>query len=106
MPVLAVTEKSFDREVVASRLPVLVEFWASWCGPCGALAQVLDGVVLSHDGRLKVCKINVDENPKLAKKFGVRGVPALALFLGGNLLALKVGALDLSKVTAFLGSNL
>jgi len=101
-----VTDDTFDPEVIKSELPVLVDYWAEWCGPCKSIAPLLDEVARTYDGRLKVAKINVDENQLVPAKFGIRGIPTLMLFKNGNLEATRVGALSKSQLTAFLDSNI
>jgi thioredoxin 1 len=93
-----VTDDSFEPEVLKSDVPVLVDYWAEWCGPCKSIAPILEAVAKEYDGRLKVAKINVDENQSTPAKFGIRGIPTLMLFKNGNVEATKVGAL--SKVPA------
>jgi thioredoxin 1 len=101
-----VTDDAFEPEVLNSDLPVLVEYWAEWCGPCKSIAPILDEVAQEYGGRLKVAKMNVDENQQVPAKFGIRGIPTLMLFKNGNLEATKVGALSKSQLTAFLDSNI
>ena len=101
-----VTDDTFEPEVLKSATPVLVDYWAEWCGPCKSIAPILDEVAREYDGRLKVAKINVDENQLTPAKFGVRGIPTLMLFKNGNLEATRVGALSKSQLTAFLDSNI
>jgi thioredoxin 1 len=101
-----VTDDTFEPEVLNSDLPVLVDYWAEWCGPCKSIAPILDEVAQEYDGRLKVAKMNVDENQQVPAKFGIRGIPTLMLFKNGNLEATKVGALSKSQLTAFLDSNI
>jgi thioredoxin 1 len=101
-----VTDESFDPEVLKSDVPVLVDYWAEWCGPCKAVAPVLDEVAREYSGKLKVAKLNVDENQEIPKKYGIRGIPTLMLFKNGNIEATKVGALSKSQLTAFLDSNI
>jgi thioredoxin 1 len=101
-----VTDETFEPEVLKSETPVLVDYWAEWCGPCKSIAPILDEVAREYDGRLKVAKINVDENQQTPAKFGVRGIPTLMLFKNGNLEATRVGALSKSQLTAFLDSNI
>ena len=101
-----VTDDNFGAEVLQSEVPVLVDYWAEWCGPCKSIAPVLEAVAKEYDGRLKVAKINVDENQTTPAKFGIRGIPTLMLFKNGNVEATKVGALSKSQLTAFLDSNI
>src|SRR6185295_12491533 len=92
-----VTDESFDPEVLKSETPVLVDYWAEWCGPCKSIAPILDEVAKEYSGRLKVAKINVDENQAVPAKFGIRGIPTLMLFKNGNVEATRVGALSKSQ---------
>ena len=101
-----VTDANFDSEVLQSDLPVLVDYWAEWCGPCKMIAPILEEIVAEYDGRLKVAKLNIDENPDTPPKFGIRGIPTLMLFKGGDIEATKVGALSKSQLSAFIDSNL
>jgi thioredoxin 1 len=101
-----VTDASFETEVLSSRVPVLVDYWAEWCGPCKSIAPILDEVAKEYQGRLKIAKINVDENQSVPAKFGIRGIPTLMLFKNGNVEATRVGALSKSQLTAFLDSNI
>ncbi len=101
-----VTDDSFEPEVLKSEVPVLVDYWAEWCGPCKSIAPILEQLAREYDGRLKIAKINVDENQQVPAKFGIRGIPTLMLFKNGNLEATRVGALSKSQLTAFLDSNI
>ena len=101
-----VSDASFDADVLKSDKPVLVDYWAEWCGPCKMIAPILDEVSRDYDGRLQETKMNVDENRDVPAKFGIRGIPTLMLFKGGQLAATKVGALSKSQLTAFIDGNL
>lgn len=101
-----VTDATFKTEVLESSVPVLVDYWAEWCGPCKMIAPILDEVAREYAGRLKVAKLNIDDNPKTPGEYGIRGIPTLILFKGGNAEATKVGALSKSQLTAFVDSNL
>ena len=101
-----VTDDTFDAEVLQSQSPVLVDYWAEWCGPCKAIAPTLEEVAKQYSGKLKVAKVNVDENQEIPRKYGIRGIPTLMLFKNGNIEATKVGALSKSQLTAFLDSNI
>jgi len=101
-----VTADTFDSEVLQSATPVLVDYWAEWCGPCKMIAPILDDVAQAYSGRLKVAKLNIDENQATPPKYGIRGIPTLMLFKNGNMEAMKVGALSKSQLTAFIDSNI
>ena len=101
-----VTDDTFEAEVLQSQGPVLVDYWAEWCGPCKAIAPTLEEVAKEYTGKLKVAKVNVDENQEIPRKYGIRGIPTLMLFKNGNIEATKVGALSKSQLTAFLDSNI
>jgi thioredoxin 1 len=101
-----VTDATFEPDVLKSDTPVLVDYWAEWCGPCKAIAPILDEVAKEYGGKLKVMKLNVDENHQVPKKYNIRGIPTLMLFKNGNVEATKVGALSKSQLTAFLDSNI
>jgi len=101
-----VTDATFKSEVLESSLPVLVDYWAEWCGPCKMVAPILDDIAKDYAGKLKVAKLNIDDNQKTPGEFGVRGIPTLMLFKGGNVEATKVGALSKSQLAAFIDSNL
>ena len=101
-----VSDASFEADVLKSEQPVLVDYWAEWCGPCKAIAPVLDDVAKAYDGRLRIAKVNVDENRDVPARFGIRGIPTLMIFKGGELAATKVGALNKAQLTAFIDSHL
>jgi len=100
--IVHVNDSNFDEEVLNSEIPVLVDFWAEWCGPCKMIAPVLDELAEEFDGRLKICKVDVDANPDIPPKFGIRGIPTLIVFKGGNAEATKVGALSKTQLTEFI----
>ncbi|WP_421868609.1 thioredoxin TrxA [Motiliproteus sp.] len=104
--IINVTDASFEEEVLKAEGAVLVDYWAEWCGPCKMIAPVLEEVASDYGDRLKICKLNIDENSETPPKFGIRGIPTLMLFKGGNVEATKVGALSKSQLTAFLDSNI
>lgn len=104
--IVYVTDDTFADEVLKSDVPVLVDYWAEWCGPCKQIAPVLDDIAQEYEGRLKIAKLNVDENPGTPPKYGIRGIPTLMLFKEGEVEATKVGALAKSQLTAFIDSNL
>jgi len=101
-----ITDDSFDSDVLAADKPVLVDYWAEWCGPCKAIAPILDEVSKAYEGRVQIAKMNVDENREVPGKFGIRGIPTLMLFKDGQLAATKVGALTKAQLTAFLDGHL
>jgi thioredoxin 1 len=100
------TDETFEEEVIQSNLPVLVDYWAEWCGPCKMIAPILDSLTAEYAGKLKIAKLNIDDNQKTPQKYGVRGIPTLMIFKNGNVEATKVGALSKSQLTAFIDSNL
>lgn len=104
--IVHVSDASFESEVLKADGPVLVDFWAEWCGPCKMIAPILDDISKDYGGRLKVAKLNIDENPGTPPKYGIRGIPTLMLFKNGNVEATKVGAVSKSQLTAFIDSNL
>ena len=101
-----VTDASFEPDVLKSDVPVLLDYWAEWCGPCKSIAPILEEIAKDYEGRVRIAKINVDENQAVPAKFGIRGIPTLMLFKNGNVEATKVGALSKSQLTAFLDSNI
>lgn len=104
--IVHITDATFDSEVLKADRPVLVDFWADWCGPCKMIAPILDDVSKDYAGKLKVAKLNIDENPATPPKYGIRGIPTLMIFKSGNVEATKVGAVSKSQLTAFIDSNL
>jgi thioredoxin 1 len=101
-----VSDASFDADVLKSDIPVLVDYWAAWCGPCKMIAPLLDEAAKQYEGRVIIAKVNVDDNPETAAKFGIRGIPTLMLFKDGKAAATKVGALSKSQLSAFLDESL
>jgi thioredoxin 1 len=104
--IVHVSDSSFEQDVLKSNIPVLLDFWAEWCGPCKMIAPILDQIAAEYAGRVVVAKMNVDENPKTPMKFNVRGIPTLILFKNGQLQGQKIGAVRKADVAAFLDSNL
>ncbi len=104
--IVNVNDDTFEEEVLKSPTPVLVDYWAEWCGPCKMIAPVLEEVAKEYAGRLKVAKLNIDENPATPPKYGIRGIPTLMLFKNGQVEATKVGAMSKSQLTAFIDGNL
>ena len=101
-----VSDDTFENEVLNSDIPVLVDYWAEWCGPCKVIAPVLEEIASEYDGKMKICKLDIDENEDTPPKYGIRGIPTLMLFKDGAVEATKVGALSKSQLTAFLDSNI
>ena len=101
-----VNDASFEIDVINSSKPVLVDFWAEWCGPCKVLSPILDEIANEYDGRITIAKVNVDENTQIPPKYGIRGIPTMLLFKGGVVEATKVGALSKANLSAFLDSNI
>lgn len=104
--IIYVTDDNFEAEVLNSSDPVLVDYWAEWCGPCKMIAPILDEIASEYTGKIKVAKLNIDDNPQTPPKYGIRGIPTLMLFKNGNVEATKVGALSKSQLTAFIDSNI
>ena len=104
--IVYLSDDTFESEVVNADGPVLVDYWADWCGPCKMIAPILDEIAGEYEGRVKIAKLNIDENPATPPKYGIRGIPTLMLFKGGNVEATKVGAVSKSQLTAFIDSNI
>ncbi len=101
----SVSDSSFDSDVLQSATPVLVDFWAEWCGPCRMIAPILEEIAVEYAGKVKILKLNVDENNATAAKYSVRGIPTLMLFKGGKMLASKAGYLTKTQLSEFLDSH-
>jgi len=104
--IVYVSDDTFDLEVLQSTTPVLVDYWAEWCGPCKMIAPILEDVAKEYAGKLKVAKLNIDENQATPPKYGIRGIPTLMLFKNGNVEATKVGALSKTQLAAFIDANI
>ena len=104
--IVHVSDASFEQDVLSSDVPVLVDFWAEWCGPCKMSAPVLDELAGEYAGKLKICKVDVDANPEVPGKFGIRGIPTLILFKDGNAEATKVGALSKTQLVEFIDTGI
>jgi thioredoxin 1 len=104
--ILQLTDDSFEDDVIKSSSPVLVDYWAEWCGPCKMIAPILEEIASEYGGKITVAKLNIDDNPQTPPKYGIRGIPTLMLFKDGNVEATKVGALSKSQLTAFIDSNI
>lgn len=104
--IVHVSDDSFNEDVLKSEQPVLIDYWAEWCGPCKMIAPVLEEIAKEYSGKIKVAKLNIDDNPTTPPKYGIRGIPTLMLFKNGNVEATKVGAVSKSQLTAFLDGNL
>ena len=100
--IVHVTDASFEADVLQSDTPALVDFWAEWCGPCKMIAPILNEVADEYAGKIKICKVNVDDNPETAAKFNVRGIPTLLVFKNGTVEATKVGALSKAQLVEFV----
>ena len=106
MSITHTSDATFDTDVLKSDSPVLVDYWAEWCGPCKMIAPLLDEVARDYDGRVRIVKVNVDDNQEITERYGIRGIPTLKLFKNGAEVATKVGALSKSQLTQFLDNNL
>ena len=104
--ITTLTNDNFDSVIKDAQTPVLVDFWAEWCGPCKMIAPILDEIVDEYEGRLKIKKLNIDDNPETPPKFGIRGIPTLMIFKAGDVHATKVGALSKSQLTAFIDQSI
>ncbi len=102
----ATSDATFENDVLKSEIPVLVDYWAEWCGPCKMIIPILEGIAGSYEGKVRIVKLNVDENTVTPAKYGIRGIPTLLLFKDGQVQATKVGALTKSQLTAFLDSHI
>ena len=102
---ITLTKENFDAEVIKSKVPVMVDFWAEWCGPCKMIAPILDEIAGEYSGKIKIAKLNIDDNPATPPRYGIRGIPTLMLFKNGNVEATKVGAVSKSQLSAFIDSN-
>ncbi len=101
-----ITDDSFDAEVLSAEMPVLVDYWAEWCGPCKMIAPILDQIASDYDGKLKVTKLNIDDNPAAPRRYGIRGIPTLMIFKDGDVQATKIGAVSKSQLTAFIDNSI
>ncbi len=106
MSITHVSDKSFEQDVLKADKPVLVDYWAPWCGPCKQIAPILEELSRDYDGRVQIAKIDVDDNPETATRYGIRGIPSLLLYKGGEVIATKVGAVSKSQLAQFLDSHL
>jgi thioredoxin 1 len=100
------SDANFQKDVLSSDVPVLVDYWAEWCGPCKMIAPILDEIAGDYQGKLKIAKVNVDENQQVTQKYGIRSIPTLMIFKGGSVQAQKVGAMSKSQLAAFIETNL
>ena len=104
--IVHVSDESFEQEVLNSEKPVLIDYWAEWCGPCKMIAPIIEELAEEYGEKIKIAKFNIDENPETPPKYGIRGIPTLMLFKNGNVEATKVGALSKSQLAEFIDSNI
>jgi len=104
--IIHVSDESFEQEVLQCDKPVLIDYWAEWCGPCKMIAPVLEEVASEYSDKIRVAKLNIDDNPATPPKYGIRGIPTLMLFKNGEVEATKVGAVSKAQLTAFLDENI
>ncbi len=104
--IVHVSDESFEQEVLNATEPVLIDYWAEWCGPCKMIAPIIDELAEEYGEKIKIAKFNIDENPETPPRYGIRGIPTLMLFKNGNVEATKVGAVSKSQLAAFIDSNL
>ena len=104
--IVHISDASFENDVLKSNVPVLVDYWAEWCGPCKMIAPILEEITGDYQGKLKIAKVNVDENPQVTQKYGIRSIPTLMMFKDGNVQAQKVGAMSKSQLAAFIETNI
>jgi len=104
--IVYLSDATFEQEVLNSEIPVLVDYWAEWCGPCKSIAPILEELVTEYEGKVRIAKLNIDDNSATPPKYGIRGIPTLMLFKGGQVEATKVGMLSKSQLTAFIDANI
>ncbi|SFB35993.1 thioredoxin [Acetitomaculum ruminis DSM 5522] len=105
MSVVTITDENFDSEVMASDLPVLIDFWASWCGPCKMMSPLVDEIAVEREGSLKTCKLNVDDYPAIARKFKIMSIPALLLIINGEVVKTSIGAIPKEELIEFIDAQ-
>ena len=106
MTTFSTNDDNFEKDIVESKMSVLVDFWAEWCGPCKQIGPILEEIAIEHESKIKVLKINIDENPQTPQKYGIRGIPTLMLFKKGKLIDTKIGSLPKSSLEVWLQDNL